>query len=100
MVKKGDLSYVDSYSAFWSNGHYCTTELFPILLERGITDVYVCGLAFDYCVEFTSRDAAQHGFKTFVVEDACRFISEEMCANTKKEFKDAGVNLMESSEVL
>ncbi|XP_031573804.1 uncharacterized protein LOC116307669 isoform X2 [Actinia tenebrosa] len=99
VVKKGDLSYVDSYSAFWSNGHYCTTELFGILLKHGITDVYVCGLALDYCVEFTSRDATQHGFNTFVVEDACCFICEKMCGDTKMEFKKAGIKLMKKTDL-
>ena len=40
-----------------------------------MTDVYVCGLATDYCVKFTALDARQLGFKTHLIEDACRGVN-------------------------
>jgi nicotinamidase/pyrazinamidase len=45
------------------------------LRQRGVTDVYIAGLATDYCVQFTAIDAVKLGFKTFVVIDACRGVN-------------------------
>ena len=63
---------VDSYSAFWDNGDTDHTPLYSLLVQQGVTDVVVCGLATDYCVGFTALDAARHGFRTLLVIDAAR----------------------------
>lgn len=49
-VKKGCHSEVDSYSAFWDNNKLSQTELVRILAEHKVTDVFVCGVAYDVCV--------------------------------------------------
>ena len=49
-VKKGINPDVDSYSAFWDNDKLSKTELSSILAQQRVTDVYVCGLAYDVCV--------------------------------------------------
>ena len=41
---------IDSYSAFWDNHKLSCTELHSKLQDAGVTDVYVCGLAYDVCV--------------------------------------------------
>jgi hypothetical protein len=48
------------------------TKLNKILKDSNITDVYVAGLAADFCVGYTALDAQQLGYQTFVVEDATR----------------------------
>ena len=63
---------VDSYSGFWDNGDTSHTPLYNMLLEKGVTDVVVCGIATDFCVGFTALDAARHGFRTVVVNEAIR----------------------------
>ena len=50
MVRKGINPDVDSYSAFWDNNKLSQTNLVSELTTRGITDVYCCGLAYDFCV--------------------------------------------------
>eukprot|EP01132_Coremiostelium_polycephalum_P004708 gene4708-5880_t len=72
IVKKGMDPMVDSYSAFSDNDHLKKTELESILHENRIKEVYVCGLALDYCVSYTCLDAVALGFKTFFLEDASR----------------------------
>ncbi|MEN6458243.1 MAG: bifunctional nicotinamidase/pyrazinamidase [Thermoguttaceae bacterium] len=72
--RKGADPDVDSYSGFFDNGRRRSTGLAEYLRERRVTDVFVCGLATDYCVKFTALDAARLGFKTYVIEDACRGI--------------------------
>src|SRR5262245_56174161 len=61
---KGTDPNIDSYSGLFDNGHRKSTGLGEWLKGRGVTDVFVCGLATDYCVKFTALDAAQAGFKT------------------------------------
>jgi nicotinamidase/pyrazinamidase len=67
---KGTDVMIDSYSGFFDNGHLKATGLGAYLKERGVTEVYVVGLATDYCVKFTALDALQLGFKTHLIEDA------------------------------
>jgi nicotinamidase/pyrazinamidase len=69
---KGTDPSVDSYSGFFDNGHRRSTGLGEYLKGRGVREVYVCGLATDYCVKATALDAVALGFKTFLVEEACR----------------------------
>ena len=56
---------VDSYSAFYDNGGFSKTELEEILRSRGITTVIVTGLALDFCVYYTSKDAKKIGNRHF-----------------------------------
>lgn len=49
-IYKGTNPEVDSYSAFWDNSKLTDTKLEAQLKMRNITDVYVCGVAYDVCV--------------------------------------------------
>ena len=53
-VNKGCHSEVDSYSAFWDNNKLSQTDLVRILAKHKVTDVYVCGVAYDVCVGWYS----------------------------------------------
>ena len=70
VLRKGRELNIDSYSAFCAADNETKTGLAGCLRERGITDVWVCGLALDYCVSFTAIDAAREGFDTHVITDA------------------------------
>ena len=59
-VNKGTDPDLDSYSAFWDNGKLAQTNLEADLVKRGVTDVYVTGIAYDVCVG--KNDACQHHF--------------------------------------
>jgi len=72
---KGTDPSIDSYSTFFDNKHLRSTGLGDYLKEKGITDVYVAGLATDYCVKYSVLDAHHLGFKTHVFVDACRGIN-------------------------
>ena len=45
------------------------------LREQGVDEVFVVGLATDYCVNFTAADAAELGFRTIVISDATRGVN-------------------------
>ena len=66
---------IDSYSGFFDNGHRRSTGMGEWLTAQRVTEVYLCGLATDYCVKFSALDAVKLGFHTLVVEDACRGVN-------------------------
>lgn len=95
-IEKGQDKRVESYSAFgpvYRNPAVGMSGLGDSLKEAGVTDLFVVGLAFDYCVKHTAIDAVEHGFKTFVIEDATKAVdqSEEGLAKVRKELEDSGV---------
>jgi nicotinamidase/pyrazinamidase len=75
VFQKGTDPQIDSYSGFFDNGHLKSTGLGDYLKSKGVSDVYVAGLATDYCVKFTALDARQLGFGVHLVEDACRGVN-------------------------
>ncbi len=74
IVRKGMHSAIDSYSTFYENDRKTPTGLVGYLRERGLTRLFLAGLAFDFCVRYSAEDARRQGFDAFVVEDACRSI--------------------------
>ena len=63
---------IDSYSGFFDNGHRKKTELDDLLKAMNIKEIFVAGLATDYCVRYTALDAIHLGYKVHVIPDACR----------------------------
>ncbi|WP_426061406.1 bifunctional nicotinamidase/pyrazinamidase [Hymenobacter sp. B1770] len=100
IFRKGMAPDIDSYSAFYDNGHRKATGLTDYLRGRGITDVYLVGLAGDYCVYFSALDAHAAGFATVVITDATRAISAEGFGAARADLESKGVRLLESSAVL
>lgn len=99
---KGTDAGIDSYSGLFDNGHRKSTGLGEWLKGQGVTEVYVCGLATDYCVKFTALDAAQLGFKTFFIQDASRGVNLQPndVANAIAEMNRAGIATVQSAELL
>jgi nicotinamidase/pyrazinamidase len=102
VFQKGTDPEIDSYSGFFDNGHRKATGLETYLKLKGVNDVFVCGLATDYCVKFTAMDAREQGFTVSVVQDACRGVNlklgdVEVAIN---EMKSAGVAIVNSEKVI
>jgi len=99
---KGTDADIDSYSALFDNMHRKSTGLGEWMKEQGVTEVFFCGLATDYCVKFSALDAVQSGFKTSVIEDASRGVNLQPgdVKNAIAEMKRAGVTILQSAEVL
>ena len=68
---------MESYSAFFENDHTTPTGLGGYLRERGLTRLFLVGLATDFCVQYSALDGRKLGFDVFVIEDACRGIDLE-----------------------
>lgn len=99
---KGIDKKIDSYSAFFDNAHLRSTGLGDYLLEHDIKDIYILGLATDYCVKFTTLDAIHLGFNVTVIADACRGVELKSgdVASACQEMAAAGVKFVQSSEIL
>jgi nicotinamidase/pyrazinamidase len=102
VFQKGTDAGVDSYSGFFDNGHRRATGMAEWLKSHGVTDVHICGLATDYCVKFTALDAVKSGFKTYLIEDACRGVNLQTndVNNAIAEMKRAGVLIESSAKIL
>lgn len=74
VLRKGYTPKVDSYSAFLEADRRTKTGLEAWLKAKGVTRVFCCGLATDFCVAWTALDARKLGFEAVVIEDACRAI--------------------------
>jgi nicotinamidase/pyrazinamidase len=74
VLRKGFRRTIDSYSTFYENDRKTPTGLTGYLRERGLTRIFLAGLAFDFCVRYSAEDAHRQDFIVFVVEDGCRGI--------------------------
>jgi nicotinamidase/pyrazinamidase len=98
---KGIDPLIDSYSTFFDNAHRRHTGLASYLKERSIKDIYLLGLALDYCVKYSALDARQLGLNTHVILDGCRGIELESgdVDRALDEMKRVGAVLLQSSDL-
>jgi nicotinamidase/pyrazinamidase len=75
ILRKGFRRHIDSYSAFLENDHRTPTGLAGYLRERNLTRLFLCGLAYDFCVRYSALDGKTLGFETTVIEDATRAVN-------------------------
>jgi nicotinamidase/pyrazinamidase len=99
---KGTDAGIDSYSGLFDNGHRKSTGLGEWLKVQAVTEVFVCGLATDYCVKFTTLDAVGMGFKTHFIEDASRGVNlrPDDVKNAIEEMKRARIAVVQSADLL
>ena len=99
VFQKGVDSAIDSYSGFFDNEHRQSTGLADYLKDRGVKDVFIGGLATDYCVKFTALDALELGFRAHVIEDACRGV-ELVTGDVRRavdEMRTSGADILHTS---
>ena len=101
VFRKGENPRLDSYSGFFDNDQIASTGLNEFLKEQEVTDVYVLGLATDYCVKFTALDAIRCGLGVHLIADGCRAVNlnpgDEQAAI--KDMRNAGVELVSSDQL-
>jgi len=98
---KGTDPTIDSYSGFADNGHRKSTGLAEWLRKRMVSQLYILGLATDYCVKFTVLDACQLDFDVWVVEDGCRAVELAPGDSDKalSEMRRAGATIIPSGAI-
>lgn len=100
ILRKGFRPQIDSYSAFFENDRTTPTGLAGYLKERGLTRIFLAGLAYDYCVGYSALDARRLGLPAFVVRDACRAIDlNNSVTAIEAEFATAGVSIIDSADL-
>lgn len=100
VIQKGTDPETDSYSGFFDNGRRHATELHGYLQSENINEVYIMGLATDYCVKFTALDALSLGYTTYLIEDGSRGVNlnEGDVPNAIEEMKKAGIHIIKSTD--
>jgi nicotinamidase/pyrazinamidase len=100
VIRKGYHDVVDSYSGFREADRKTRTGLEGYLRERGFKRLFIAGLATDFCVNWTAVDAADAGFETYVIEDACRAIDTGgSLAKAWADMKAAGVKRIVAGDI-
>lgn len=97
MVRKGYHVHVDSYSAFFDNKSTSKTELEGELRARGVTVVFVCGLATDVCVAATARDALRLGLLTALVDDCSKGLDTAEMDKVRRQLTNDGAVIVLSA---
>lgn len=99
IFRKGTNKEIDSYSGFYDNAHLKSTGLAGYLKEKGVSSLYFCGLAAEYCVYFSIIDALKEDFEATLLEDATRAISKEDFEKAKRSILHAGGKIIAASEL-
>jgi nicotinamidase/pyrazinamidase len=98
IIRKATDPATDSYSAFRNNwnsrGNRPPTGLSGYLKDRGVEEVFVCGLALDFCVRWSAEDALQEDFRTFVIWDLCRSIDPSSDAAVRRDLIHRGAKMI------
>ncbi|MFQ5701145.1 MAG: bifunctional nicotinamidase/pyrazinamidase [Acidobacteriota bacterium] len=101
IFRKGTDPAVDSYSAFADNAGKNPTGLDGYLRGLGVRDLFIAGLALDYCVRFTALDARRllPDLRVTVVQDACRAVDPRTGEEAKRALRQQGVRLITAGEM-
>lgn len=104
IVRKGSDPKVDSYSGFRNNwndqGQRPPTGLGGYLRERGVEEVFICGLARDVCVKWTAEDAIEAGLRTWLIWDLTRPVDAASDDTVRSGLRDRGVEIITSESLL
>ena len=93
IIRKGFRKEIDSYSGFFENDKVTPTGLEGLLKTLKIKRVFICGLALDFCVNYTALDAKSLGFETIVIQGATLPVDiGDSIKNTLRGFKNKGIH--------
>ena len=97
IFRKGTHLHIDSYSGFYDNAHQKSTGLAGYLKEKGTTELYFCGLAAEYCVYYSLKDALAEGFNAILIEDATRALDNTNFELAKRDILTRGGKIISST---
>ncbi len=95
VFRKGMDLDVDSYSGFFDNNQAHRTGMAGYLRDLEVKDIYICGLAADYCVYYTARDGQALGFQSHFIANATRPISQEGYEAALQDLSDIGAKIVD-----
>ena len=88
LFKKGDLIVKGRY-AFDA---FVGSDLYNILKDNNIEDIFVCGFTTDQCVAKTMRTMKKKGFNPYLVSDCTAALNSFLQKKTEKEFEEKVIN--------
>lgn len=91
VIEKGQDEKVEMYSAFYDPFKVSDSGLAGMLGEQAITDVYVVGLAADFCVKATAEDAVKEGYTTWVVNEGTKPVMPDKWDECRKSMEETGI---------
>lgn len=99
IFQKGIDPQIDSYSGFFDNARKRSTGLSEYLRDRKVDEIFICGLATDYCVKFSALDSISVGIRPRVIADACRGVNLRPgdSAAAIAEMREAGALIVDSA---
>ena len=100
IFRKGTSVEIDSYSAFYDNAHLKSTGLTGYLKDKGVREIYFCGLAADICVYFSIIDALNEGFKCIVINEAVQALDNDVYHQQQIELRKKGVLFIGVKELI
>ena len=101
IIRKGFHHGIDSYSAFQENDRKTPTGLAGYLRERGLTRIFLGGLAYDFCVRYSAEDGVAAGFDVVIIDDACRGLDVDgSIAETRERLAALGCAAVTSADIL
>jgi len=102
VVRKGVDRQIDSYSGFFDNGHLRDTGLRAALAAKSVDEIWIVGLATDYCVKYTALDGLEAGLRVFVVRDGVRAVNLSPSDGDRaiEEMRTAGCAIATSADAL
>lgn len=100
IFRKGTSEEIDSYSGFYDNAHLKSTGLSGYLKEKGANDLYFAGLAGEFCVYFSVKDALGEGFTATLIEDATRPLNLLDFEEAKVDILSKGGSIINSEKLL
>lgn len=102
IIEKGTDPRVEMYGPFYDPFRVSDSGLATLLRAHAVTDVYVVGLAGDYCVKTCAEDAAKEGFRTYLIEECTRPVDAGNWPLCKKSIEGSGAKVvsMKGPEVL
>ncbi len=83
--------YTAAYSGFEGRDHAQDVTLADFLRGRGVSEVDVCGIATDHCVNATARDALAAGFDTTVLLDLTAAVTPAGVDALAEAWEDEGI---------
>lgn len=96
VISKATQANKEAYSAF------SDTSLHETLLAKGVKRIFIGGLATDFCVYFTTKDALKLGYQVVILKDAVRGIDLHPGDSEKalNELQTLGATLSTTGQVL
>ena len=102
VFRKGTDPGIDSYSSFFDNARKRSTGLSDYLRNQNVEELFICGLATDYCVKYSVLDSTSLGLRTSVIADACRGVNlrPDDSAVAIAEMHNAGAYIINSANLM